>query len=63
MTQVDFKLINSDRRDGDPPILIAAVDKIKDILGWTPKYNDLNFIIKTAFEWESGDKVKQWRKK
>lgn len=63
VTQVDFKLINSDRRDGDPPILIAAVDKIKDILGWTPKYNDLNFIIKTAFEWESGDKVKQWRKK
>ena len=63
VTQVDFKLINSDRRDGDPPILIAAVDKIKDILGWTPKYNDLNFIIKTAFEWESGDKVKLWRKK
>lgn len=40
------------RRDGDPPELIAATEKIHQILGWMPKYDDLDIIVQTALEWE-----------
>jgi len=40
------------RRAGDPPTLIARADKIRDTLGWTPKYDDLDFIVKTSLDWE-----------
>jgi len=39
------------RRAGDPPELIASNKRIKEI-GWSPKHNDLDFIVRTAFEWE-----------
>jgi UDP-glucose 4-epimerase len=40
------------RRAGDPPILIARAEKIRRVLGWTPKYDDLNAIVTTALAWE-----------
>lgn len=40
------------RRDGDPAILTASIDKIKSELGWSPKYN-LEEIIKSAYLWHS----------
>lgn len=52
VTGVDFKVIETSRREGDPPMLISDSTKLKRILGWTPKRDDLNYIIKTAFEWE-----------
>jgi len=52
VTGIDFKVIESDRRPGDPPQLIADCSKIKKKLNWQPRYNDLEFIIKTAWEWE-----------
>lgn len=41
-----------DRRPGDPPILVAAADRIRKVLGWTPRYDDLTVIVKTSLEWE-----------
>lgn len=41
----------SDRRQGDPPILIADATKAKDILNWTPNYSDIETIVKTAWSW------------
>lgn len=49
---VDFKVEKSGRRAGDPAILIADNKKIKDVMRWSPKYNDLELICKTALEWE-----------
>ena len=43
--------IEADKRPGDPAILIASSDKIKKNLGWKPEYEDLETIIKTAWEW------------
>ena len=40
------------RRPGDPPQLVAAVDKIHDVLDWKPRYDDLHFIVKTSLDWE-----------
>jgi UDP-glucose-4-epimerase GalE len=40
------------RRDGDPPQLVAAADKARHVLGWTPRYSDLETILTTAWRWE-----------
>ena len=40
-----------DPRPGDPAVLIASSDKIREELGWTPQYGDLEDIIGTAWEW------------
>lgn len=39
------------RRPGDPAILIASAQKIRDELGWQPKYPQLEQIIGSAWEW------------
>ena len=39
------------RRAGDPSVLIASSDKAKQVLGWKPKYDDLETIIATAWTW------------
>ncbi|MDW7972766.1 MAG: hypothetical protein RMI01_06140 [Thermodesulfovibrio sp.] len=45
-------MIEAKRQDGDPPELVADSTKIKKELGWIPKYDDIEYIIKTALEWE-----------
>ncbi len=49
---VDFKVVESGRRPGDPPALIAANEKIQKTLNWQPKYNDLELICRSSYEWE-----------
>ena len=39
------------RRPGDPARLVASSEKAKTVLGWDPKYADLNTIISTAWQW------------
>jgi len=41
-----------DRRAGDSSMLVSNVSKLSNLLNWKPKYNNLNFIVKTAIEWE-----------
>ena len=40
------------RRAGDPPVLVAAADRIREVLGWQPQHDDLDFIVQTALRWE-----------
>ncbi len=60
---VDFKTVETDRRAGDPPELIASNKKIKDLIGWEPKYDNLDIIIRTAWEWEKKLKKSSTRPK
>jgi UDP-glucose 4-epimerase len=39
------------RRPGDPAVLVANADRIKQSLGWRPKYEALETIIETAWNW------------
>lgn len=48
----DFKVHESPRRPGDLAQVISKADKIKDVLGWSPKHNDLYKIIQSAYNWE-----------
>lgn len=49
---VDFTVQTVPRRAGDPVRLISDNTKIKKILGWEPKHDDLSLICKTAYEWK-----------
>src|SRR5580704_8655728 len=48
----DFKVRISGRRSGDPASLVAGTKRIKAVLGWTPKYDDLPTIVAQALDWE-----------
>src|SRR3990167_4587377 len=52
VTQIDFKTKNMGRRAGDPPSLVADSSLLKRELDWKPRFDDLNYIIKTAWAWE-----------
>lgn len=47
-----LNIIETDRRAGDPPALIAAADEIRKVLGWEPRYDDLETIVRTSLNWE-----------
>jgi UDP-glucose 4-epimerase len=49
---VDFEAQLSPRRAGDPALLISNNQKILKTLDWKPKYNDLETVCKSAYEWE-----------
>lgn len=49
---IDFPVMLSGRREGDPPALMAYNDKIKSTLGWQPRFDDLEYIVSTALNWE-----------
>ena len=40
------------RRAGDPPELIAVADRVREVLGWSPKFDDLDTIVRTSLAWE-----------
>ena len=52
VTGVDFPVVETDRREGDPAQLIADSSLIREKLGWEPKYDDLEQIVASAWSWE-----------
>lgn len=40
-----------DRRPGDPPVLVASSQKIRDELRWNPKHTELDDIVRSAWDW------------
>jgi UDP-glucose 4-epimerase len=47
-------VIESPRRAGDPALLIASSEKIRRELGWQPRFEDLQSIIESAWQWHRG---------
>jgi len=41
------------RRPGDPPILVADSRAAREVLGWNPRYSDLEIIVRSAWRWHS----------
>ncbi|MEK7827633.1 MAG: UDP-glucose 4-epimerase GalE, partial [Thermodesulfobacteriota bacterium] len=52
VTGVAFPVEETGRRAGDPPALVADSRRIRDLTGWLPRHDDLEFIIRTAWAWE-----------
>ncbi|MGB5563605.1 MAG: UDP-glucose 4-epimerase GalE [Sedimenticolaceae bacterium] len=47
-----LNIIEQGRRAGDPPALIAGATKVREVLGWTPRYDDLEEIARSSLNWE-----------
>jgi len=47
-----IKTIESPRRAGDPPSLIAKVQRVREALQWTPRYDDIKAIVQSQLDWE-----------
>ncbi|NII54915.1 UDP-glucose 4-epimerase GalE [Luteibacter sp. SG786] len=47
-----LNVVELPRRPGDIPKLIARSDRLRDLLGWRPAYDDLDVIVHTALSWE-----------
>lgn len=47
-----LNIIEQPRRAGDPPSLIASADKIRLVLGWKPKLDNLDAIVASSLAWE-----------
>jgi UDP-glucose 4-epimerase len=52
VTGIDFTVEEAPRRAGDPPQLVADSTKLRGMTGWQPLYDDLEFTISTAWNWE-----------
>ncbi|MCW8922802.1 MAG: UDP-glucose 4-epimerase GalE [Gammaproteobacteria bacterium] len=48
----DLKVVTTDRRAGDPAVLVADSTLAKQELGWQPEFDQLETIIETAWNWE-----------
>jgi UDP-glucose 4-epimerase len=40
------------RRAGDAPVLVAGNARLVEALAWTPRFNDIETIVRDALEWE-----------
>lgn len=47
-----LNIVDEPRRAGDPPELIAVAERVREVLGWTPQYDDLDTIVRTSLAWE-----------
>lgn len=53
ITGKDFKVILTDRRKGDPAILVGSSKKAREVLGWMPKYDNIDIMVEHAWKWQS----------
>jgi UDP-glucose 4-epimerase len=45
-------VVESPRRAGDPPSLVAHAERIREVLGWAPRFDDLEKIVRNQLAWE-----------
>jgi UDP-glucose 4-epimerase len=51
VTGTDFSVDIGPRREGDPAELVASADRVREVLGWTPRHDDLEDIVRTGWNW------------
>ena len=52
VSDIDFKVERCSRRDGDSAAVVANNTKILSTLDWTPQFDNLEIICKSAWDWE-----------
>lgn len=51
VTERDIPVVYEARRSGDPAVLIASSERARQELGWEPKRDKLEDIIRSAWQW------------
>jgi UDP-glucose 4-epimerase len=49
---VEFDVVESPRRAGDPAEIVADPARLMNRFGWTPRFDDIEAIVRTALNWE-----------
>jgi UDP-glucose 4-epimerase len=49
-----MRIVEADRRPGDPAVLIGSSEKAGNVLGWKPQFTELDEIVATAWKWQQG---------
>ena len=49
---VNFRVEEGPRRAGDPASITATGEKVRHVLGWVPRHDDLREMVSTALDWE-----------
>ncbi len=52
VTAAPFPVREASRRPGDPPVLVAKADRIRQMFDWKPQHDDLRTIVNDAWQWE-----------
>ena len=52
VTGAGFPVVEAERRPGDPAMLVARAERIRETLDWSPRYDDLETIVADAWRWE-----------
>ena len=52
ISAVNFPIVETPRREGDPACVIASADKIRELTGWKPAHDSLEEIVSSALAWE-----------
>lgn len=52
VTGCEILVVDAPRRPGDPPRLVAEASKARSVLGWQPRFGDLETIVAHAWAWE-----------
>jgi UDP-glucose 4-epimerase len=50
--QAPLVITEEPRRAGDPPELVAVANRVREVLGWTPQFDNLDTIVETSLAWE-----------
>jgi UDP-glucose 4-epimerase len=51
----EIAVVESPRRPGDPAVLVASSEKIRQVLGWNPQHSNIESIIQSAWEWHKAN--------
>ena len=51
VTGIDFRVVEDDRRPGDPARLVSDSTAARQVLGWKPEFDDVREIVRSAWEW------------
>ena len=54
---VEIPYVIAPRRSGDVPSIVADVSYLERVLNWQPKYNSIEDMVRTAYEWESSNEI------
>jgi len=51
VTGKQIKVNYTEKRNGDPATVVGSYQKIEEVLGWKPVFNNIDDIISTAWNW------------
>jgi len=56
-------VVEAPRRPGDPAVLVASSERIRQLLGWEPQHSDIENLVRSAWEWHKKQRARGLERK